>query len=529
MHEPRTGLFRNEYVRYVVFFPLLFLFVYLAVNSHVFRMNYQEMGDAAANALQIERAGQFREMLGPYSRGRFHHFGPASYYYFALMEYPLFFVKSPHGRHIIAQAILNILILMAVLHILFHSLENRRRIYLFLAALFFAYSPLGPGHFLNSWGPAILVLPMLLYVLACVKIALGEMKYLIFATIASVFIVHNHIGGLTTVVPLMGLALFLNYRNRHGRPKWLGGDNLKYLLIAAAIVLVTSIPPIIEQFIAPQGNIGKILGFVLGNQSFRKLSGALNYIFAYYANPLKPLVDIPPVLVTLGVLALGLFSASDSRSFPRYLYIFAATGLGLAVFGTLKIIGGLAPFIYWNHYSFVAIFFYLSALTVSNMIKLPAADGKGFRRLAVIGMVLVTGLLYRAQHKYDDQAEKFLLALAPGKGAVHRLQWKFDAANLGQWAVATGLSLRMERAGYKVCVPDLWLFMFPADMTCKGKVKDAKDLVLWELRTIPEQKQFRVAAPGTFQYRQTEIRVRTDGKLVGDSFQGGKLPDEKGK
>lgn len=51
---------------------LCFLAVVLALNPGIFRTPYAEDSDFAANALQIQNAKAFRELLGNYSRWHFH-------------------------------------------------------------------------------------------------------------------------------------------------------------------------------------------------------------------------------------------------------------------------------------------------------------------------------------------------------------------------------------------------------------------------------------------------------------------------
>ena len=70
-----------------------------------------EMGDLAANALQIDRAKEFRELYGNYSRFGFHHPGPAFFYVYAAAEIVFHDVlrlsPAPHNAHLLGAAILH--------------------------------------------------------------------------------------------------------------------------------------------------------------------------------------------------------------------------------------------------------------------------------------------------------------------------------------------------------------------------------------------------------------------------------------
>ena len=77
-----------------------------------------EQGDLAANALQVERAREFTELLGPYSQHGFHHPGPVSFYFFAGAQSLFGFLPSILARHMLAQFGLNLLCLAGILKVL---------------------------------------------------------------------------------------------------------------------------------------------------------------------------------------------------------------------------------------------------------------------------------------------------------------------------------------------------------------------------------------------------------------------------
>src|ERR1700678_4274460 len=70
----------------VIIATAAFLLVLLIVNHALFSSPIMSYSDSAVNAMQIEKAKHFRELLGNYSRWDFHHPGPAFFYAFALGE-----------------------------------------------------------------------------------------------------------------------------------------------------------------------------------------------------------------------------------------------------------------------------------------------------------------------------------------------------------------------------------------------------------------------------------------------------------
>jgi hypothetical protein len=66
---------------------LVFALIVLGINRALFTTSIIESSDFAANALQVQNAKHLAELLGNYSRWRFHHPGPAFFYIYAAGEW----------------------------------------------------------------------------------------------------------------------------------------------------------------------------------------------------------------------------------------------------------------------------------------------------------------------------------------------------------------------------------------------------------------------------------------------------------
>lgn len=495
----------GEKFRHVYLFPIIFLFLFLAINYRHFTSNYQEMGDLAVNAIQVERAAQFQETLGPYSRGEFNHPGPISFYYYALTEPALFFIKSPYARHILAQVFLNFLFFIASLNILYRLINNKRHIYIFGLSFLFALSPMGARIIMNIWGPALLIFPMLLFMIACAGIALGGFRILPALTISAVFMVQNHVGSLALITPLSIIAFVLFYRNRDKTMSLISRKNLTYLGISLAILFITSLPPLIQEFSSSEGNISKIMKFILFRRASRRVDMSFNFIFSYYANPLKPLFSLPPVLAVALLFGLGLPHLKKKSSFYRYLYLFTGAALVFSVLSANRIVGGLAPFLFWYEYACVGLIFFLALLTLISLIPSLSIEPRSAFRFGLIMFVLSLGLLYKIKTpEYNDTVEKLMMAVKPEKNRVYELYWKIGSRDHGQWVAASGFALRMTRAGFTVCVPREWEFLLPVNFSCRDK----KNIVRLNFHTIQDVPRLKRIKKNAIQYRTTEIVIQ---------------------
>ena len=145
--------------------PLVFLAVVLFSNHKQIIVYHNAVADYGANALQTLRASHFQEMLGPYSRFRWHHPGPIHFYSLALMETLFPRVLYGHGAHIVGQLLLNTFFLAWCGYLLFRMFRGWWLGQFVLAALLVTLDKIEPSAYLNPWGPFAVLVPLFLLLL----------------------------------------------------------------------------------------------------------------------------------------------------------------------------------------------------------------------------------------------------------------------------------------------------------------------------------------------------------------------------
>ncbi len=219
----------------------------------------QEQGDLAANALQVERAREFQEFLGPYSQHGFHHPGPISFYYFAMAQTLLGFLPSILARHMLAQLGLNLLCLAGILRLLRKSgLEPP----LVAAGGFLLAGQMvwlgggAPLMLANVWGPMLAVFPVILFVLASSRLTRGDLTWLPVAVLAATVAIHNHLPSstaLSTVVVTVAILLGLRWRRIEWSPT--GIRRMVLLALSLLLLVLALVPAVIEQAKIDPGNL----------------------------------------------------------------------------------------------------------------------------------------------------------------------------------------------------------------------------------------------------------------------------------
>ncbi|PYI90475.1 MAG: hypothetical protein DME97_17515 [Verrucomicrobia bacterium] len=276
----------------------IFAAVLLNNARPIFYVSHYEMGDLAANSLQIIRAKHFAPVLGNYSRFGFYHPGPAFFYVYAASEAlfhdALHVVPTPLNAQLIGLYALSAFFFSATLGVISRWLDSEAAKWFLSIALLLAawhFSAVGEFYNLNFarpglfsiWPPCVLVFPFLCFLIAAASVAAGGGRDLPLMTLAACFVVHSHVGMPLFVVPITLLVYgsFL-LRLRHGRSgeggwPWRAFPRAHWL--ACAIIVLFLVPIVIDLLTATRSNLSLIIDHLQNGYGERK--GLLRSIFYF--------------------------------------------------------------------------------------------------------------------------------------------------------------------------------------------------------------------------------------------------------
>lgn len=215
---------------------LLFVIIFIRHRSYLLAPNMLAYGDFGANALQVQNAKHFRELLGNYSRWGFHHPGPALFYWYALFE-TILPRLSPIAAEIVGGMVLQILLILTALSMTGRHLKLRAFLPIAVAVLSVHLSFTESG-LTSIWPPHILIGIFLSFALFAILVADGSTKALPFFVMCCCLLVHGHVAQPMFVVPIFTLSTVLWFRQNDG-------DRLKAHLATSAVILAVFILPIL--------------------------------------------------------------------------------------------------------------------------------------------------------------------------------------------------------------------------------------------------------------------------------------------
>ena len=471
------GLKRMTWIHWLP--VMVFALVVLANLPFYGSPDLAERGDQAANGLQIERAKSASEYLGPYSRFQFNHPGPVTFYYLALTERLFFFVPTPLSRHLLAQLVLNLLWIAALVRVGSRlGLSPPVRVLLWFAVPVQMIAMAGGTPLLlgSIWGPLVVVLPVTVFACCAALIADGDLDLLPLALLAAVFAIHNHVGTIAVIGPLALVAFgsLIWMRRRSAAPVVNVG---RTVVISIGIVLLAVLPAVYEEVTVADGNLSDMATFVgkgAGEvhdwgEVTRKLGHALtDPLLCYLSGTPLARHGITEVLVLLGLLAVGSglqFRRSDRRM--RLLILFLWLGLICAVVSGRFTRGKLMPYLFFYVYGLIAVVFVVCAQMVWDLVERMRPNAPGYLRSAsswaLLGLVFL--LVWIPTHRIappgprDDYASLCASFDLPDHRDIHLVVIK-DKQDGGLWREATGIALSLVRDDVRVTVPDEWVFMY---------------------------------------------------------------------
>lgn len=251
----------------IVYVPLAAVLVLIGAGDY-FGAPMYEIGDFAANALQIERAKQGAEILGNYSRFGFHHPGPAFFYVYALGDFVFHDLLHLVPAHLNAYALAGILLQSAFLAlglVILSTLTPHRWTFIVagLGAALVVFT-LSENPAFNIWPPTQIVIPFFCFLAAGLALALGHVRFLPVLVVCGGFLVHGHVAQPLFVLPVFAIAYgsFLVSMRRTGVPFRRAVTSAMrphlWALAAAAIFLA----PIVLDALQPNPNIGIIVEYL---------------------------------------------------------------------------------------------------------------------------------------------------------------------------------------------------------------------------------------------------------------------------
>ncbi len=471
----------------------VFVLLILAVNFKIFTRPIVETGDLAANSLLVQQAKHFRLLTGHYSRWQFQHPGPAFLYLFALGEF-LFYdvlhvVPAPYNGQLLITIIFNGALLYAALYVFRRHAKLPVPLALLatevVAVMVNVSGP--PSMLISNWMPDVLVFPFLLFAVSAASVLAGETRDLPFLAFSGMLLIHAHFAQFLFVGVIGGgtVAYILVRAGRQGGLRGLLAERWREFALAAAIVFVFALPPLLEIVLDRPNNLDAVLAYLhqFGNAR-NSLGMAIGYFVCFVL-----FIGAPEVALAkgpLGILGIGLSqsyvfaywltmallfvvavtrvkTAEERRTpFLRYAMWIGAVSAMLFIYWSTRITGGFqgfnGNFIYALH--LLAWFLLLAAVR-------PSLDGRVVRSLnalALISLVILAMVERKAlRPELDSQPQVRQAATAAPSARFGTVAITF-AHNDWPWAI--GIANSMQRMGKSFCVNPSWGFVFSRQAVC---------------------------------------------------------------
>ena len=267
---------RGKFLLLTLIFALVIIAAFVAYNAvYLFHTELHEAGDPAANTLSVIRASHFQQIYGTYSRWRFHHPGPAMFYYYAAME-AIFYrglhvVPTPFNAQLLGNMALTLSCLATGIGVAARWTQSRYFMPLafLLATLHFTAVDL---RFVvaSTWPACVLPLIFFCLLVTAASVAAGQGDDLPLLVTAGCFAIHSHVAQPLFVLPMflvgyLGLS-WACYQAARGAG---GGEERRRLapwrlfprshLLAGMLACVFLLPLLLDLCKGAQSNLALIL------------------------------------------------------------------------------------------------------------------------------------------------------------------------------------------------------------------------------------------------------------------------------
>lgn len=240
----------------------------LAVNWQLITTPIIEDSDFAANSILVERAEEFRLLIGNYSRLGFNHPGPALLYAQAIGSIVvhdwLGLAPSSYGGQFVGIMVLNS-VCVGVACGIARAVTGRWAAALGLLALLPLINVWEPYSLATTWMPGAYIAPFLLMVVAAAAVAGAQWSCLWALVAGASLCVHGHVSfvmfAAVTAVVSVGVGLL---RVRAGA----AGPTRRQLIAAAAVLVLFLLPIAANLVLHWPGELAKYLSFAGAETGF---------------------------------------------------------------------------------------------------------------------------------------------------------------------------------------------------------------------------------------------------------------------
>ncbi|HLH02236.1 MAG TPA: hypothetical protein VKX25_05670 [Bryobacteraceae bacterium] len=477
-----------------------FCVLLLLVNWQLFTTPLIENGDHAANAIQVQNAEHFRELLGNYSRWHFHHPGPFFFYLFAageLVFYKLLHVvPAPLNGEYLAQLLFNVGCLFASIFICQKNVKARLFPALSVAAsalfLYVVYAAIPYSAMIPIWPPYMSIFSFLLLAVAAASVGAGNWEHLPWMALAGMMMIHAHVAQFffAPILWLASLVCLVLHERREGDLVAVIRRERKRIIIAGAIVLLFLLPIALDYFFDHPNNLHQIRAYLREHHGYRNTARiTFLYVASFFtffrtpeialANPSATLAEIAnPQLYVSAYWSIYFFLALFAvvsyfgrlRQLPLFLrLIFSEAVLILLLFTywSSKITGGMFNFNGFFFFSVqLLVLFALCAIVAYRIGIMPDR-----RTQIALASACAAPVLLISSLDIRFPSDPNVLPIVALVKANHPKQVAIVQSN-ESWPTAAGIASYLERSGIDFCVEPDWEFTFGRSHVCTNAAKD---------------------------------------------------------
>ena len=448
---------------------------------------YSNWGDAAASELSVQNAARFHQTVGPYDRFGWFHPGPFVFY---LLAIPYVLMGWSGAGLPVGTVLIGLAAAVGVVVVVARRAGGAAA--LATAALLCVFeSVIQVPYVADVWGPTMVTLPAVFFLVLCADFAAGGVWSLVGVTVVGTFLVQTDISTASAVVPAVILAL--GARAIAWRRAGTLGASLRqsWPTGAAAVGAATLLwaPPVWQQLTGRRGNLEHIVGFFIRHPGQHGVHEALSALANGLLNRRMGLedqvgffhhydVDLAILLIAVAGLAVVCWRRQQWLALAL-----AAGSLAVTVTVCISLLRVLGPvlgyLVFWSR-ALTLCMGIAVVLCITGLIRQARRPQGWSRQVRIAGSVVVASFAVFTSWRLSDSAAHF----HPGGGATnvtaatatveqllprnanHLLVCVATAAG---WPSSAGVVANLIKEGRDPRVNPQWLYVFGDQLTPSGR------------------------------------------------------------
>ncbi|MBW3019996.1 hypothetical protein KY334_01760, partial [Candidatus Woesearchaeota archaeon] len=213
------------------------------------------------------------------------------------------------------------------------------------------------------------------------------------------------------------------------------------------------------------------------------------FIINFIISPLPEILKINTIIILSFFLTMTIFGFNKKNKFLNFTILFVYFGIFLSIYGAIKVVGDLLPYIFNYIHMIILIFYFIIVISALSFFRKNISKIISFTLIILCIIYILHFPHYGNPIKasFKESPHKFIEFIQPSYNYTYRFNSPKGTVHHDRWPIKATIIYELKKDNYNLCVPNEWLFMFGQEFSCENK-ENIVNIILYTSNKINQSK-----------------------------------------